>query len=94
LCSSNLSNELDSKPSHFVIVVNSDLKPKSHLVGTENSKFTIPFSSTILDIIPFLLPNSAITAHSTQLGTDIVTFSIGSIFFPFSSLIITTGAHT
>jgi hypothetical protein len=94
LYSSNLSKELDNNHSPFVRVVNNDLKPNNHLVGTENSKFVIQFSSYILDIIHFLLPNSAITAHSIQLGTDIVTFSTGSIFTQFSSCIITTGAHT
>jgi hypothetical protein len=70
------------------------LKPSKPLVGTVNSKFTIPLSSTILVIIPFLFPSSAIIVHSTQAGTEIFTFSIGSIFLPFSSCIITTGAPT
>jgi hypothetical protein len=91
---SKQSNELESNPSHLVIVVNNDLNPNNHLVGTVNSKLTIPLSSIILDIIPFLLPSSAIIAHSAQAGTEIDTFSIGSIFLPFSSCIITTGAHT
>jgi len=94
LYSSNLSKELDNNPSHFVIVVNSDLNPSNHLVGTLNSRFTTQFSSFILPIIPFLFHSSAITAHSFQAGTEIHTFSIGSIFLPFSSCIITTGAHT
>jgi hypothetical protein len=70
------------------------LKPSNHLVGTENSKLTIPLSSIIFDIIPFLLPSSAIIGPSIQAGTDIFTFSIGSILTPSSSCIITTGAHT
>jgi hypothetical protein len=94
LYSSNASNELDNNHSHFVIVVNNDLNHNNHLVGTENSKLTIQLSSTILLIIPFLLPSSAITVHSAHAGTEIFTFSIGSIFFQFSSCIITTGAHT
>jgi hypothetical protein len=75
-------------------VVNNDLNQSNHLVGTLNSRFTIQFSSTIFFIIPFLLPNSAITEPSTQAGTEIETFSIGSIFTQFSSCIITSGAQT
>jgi hypothetical protein len=91
---SNLSNELDNNHSPFVSVVNSDLKPRRPLVGTLNSKLTIPLFSTIFDIKPFLLPSSAITDPSFQAGTETDTFSIGSIFTPFSSCIITTGAQT
>jgi hypothetical protein len=94
LYGANSSNPLERIHSPFVIVVNSDLKPRSPLVGTLNSRFTIPFSSIIFVISHFLFPNSAITDHSAQAGTDIVTFSIGSTFCPFSSCIITTGAHT
>jgi hypothetical protein len=74
--------------------VNKDLKPNKPLVGTENSKFTIQFSSIIFTICPFLFQSSAITEPSVQDGTEIETFSIGSIFLPFSSCIITTGAQT
>jgi hypothetical protein len=94
LYGANSSKELESKPSHFVIVVKYDLNPKSHLVGTLNSKFTIQFSSIIFVISHFLFPISAIIFHSVQLGTITETFSIGSIFTPFSSCIITSGAQT
>jgi hypothetical protein len=70
------------------------LNQSNHLVGTENSRLTRPFSSTIFFIIPFLFQSSAITEPSVQAGTEIETFSIGSIFTQFSSCIITTGAHT
>jgi hypothetical protein len=94
LYSSKLSKELESNPSHFVKVVNNDLNPKSHLVGTLNSRFTIQFSSTIFSITHFLFQSSAITEPSTQAGTEIETFSIGSILTQFSSCIITSGAQT
>jgi hypothetical protein len=94
LYSSNLSNELDNNHSPLVRVVNNDLNHNKPLVGTENSKFVIQFSSYILFIIPFLFHSSAIIDHSIPLGTEIDTFSIGSIFTQFSSCIITTGAHT
>jgi hypothetical protein len=70
------------------------LKPRSHLVGTLNSRFTIPFSSDIFVISHFLLPISAIIEPSVQLGTITETLSIGSIFTQFSSCIITSGAQT
>ncbi|EFK96366.1 hypothetical protein LDC_1598 [sediment metagenome] len=70
------------------------MKPRSHLVGTEKSRFTKPLFSTIFVIRPFLLPSSAITEPSYQAGTITDTFSIGSIFLPFSSCIITSGAQT
>jgi hypothetical protein len=80
LYGSYLSKELERSHSHFVIVVKNHLNPKSHLVGTLNSRFISQFSSVIFTIIHFLFQSSAITAHSLQDGTIIPTFSIGSIF--------------
>jgi hypothetical protein len=80
--------------SPFVRVVNSDLNPRRPLVGTMNSRFVRPFSSVILLISHFLFPSSAITQPADSEGTEIPTFSTGSIFLPSSSCIITTGAPT
>jgi hypothetical protein len=90
----NSSNALVKIHSHFVIVVNSDLKPKSHLVGTLNSKETKPFSSTIFIISHFLFQSFSITDQANSLGTETATLSIGSILTQFSVCIITSGAQT
>jgi hypothetical protein len=94
LYGANSSNELDKIHSHFVIVVNSDLKPKSHLVGTLNSSETNQFSSTIFTISHFLFQSFSITDPENSLGTETATLSIGSILTPFSVCIITSGAQT
>jgi hypothetical protein len=70
------------------------LKPKSHLVGTLNSRETKPFSSIILIISHFLFHSFSITDHADSLGTETATLSIGSILTPFSKCIITSGAQT
>jgi hypothetical protein len=77
-----------------VRVVNSDLKPRSPLVGTLNSRLVCPFSSIILSISPFLFPSFSIIDHANSLGSKTDTLSIGSSFSQFFSCIITVGEPT